>query len=154
MLDFASYPISKILVYMLKLYMHISKNKKLIIKAFEPDHIATPYPSYILHNELSEFEPDIVFVAYGSPKQEEWINQNMHRYPPIKLMMGVGGALDFIAGNTARAPLRLQNHALEWFWRLYKRPSRLVRVLRAVLVFPVFILLSRLKKHYADKFRK
>lgn len=130
------------------------KYPRLQINAFVPDHIATPFSAYELNNEIVQFEPDIFLVAYGSPKQEEWINQNMHRYRSIRLMMGVGGSLDFIAGNTARAPLRLQNHALEWFWRLYKRPSRLIRVVRAVLVFPVFILLSRLKKHYADKFRQ
>jgi len=122
------------------------------IKGFVPDHVATPYSSYVLHDEISNFKPAIVFVAYGSPKQEEWINQNMHRYPSIQLAMGVGGALDFIAGNASRAPLRLQNHALEWFWRLYQRPSRLIRVLRAVILFPIIILLSRIKKHYAKKF--
>lgn len=130
------------------------EHKNLDIRAYRPDHIATPYSSYTLHNEISEFKPDLVFIAYGSPRQEEWIGQNMHRYPSIKLAMGVGGTLDFISGNTVRAPLRLQNHALEWFWRLYQRPSRLVRALRAVAVFPLFILVSRLKRHYAGKFRK
>lgn len=124
------------------------------IMAYGPDHMSTPYSPYSLHNELEKFKPSVVFVAYGSPKQEEWIGQNMHRYPSIKLAMGVGGALDFIAGNAARAPLRLQNHALEWFWRLYQRPSRLIRVLRAIIVFPIIILISQLKRNYARKFRK
>lgn len=125
--------------------------KNLDIQAYGPNHIATPYVSYSLHNEIENFQPDIIFVAYGSPKQEEWINQNMHRYPSIMLAMGVGGALDFVAGNTVRAPLRLQNHALEWIWRLYQRPTRLIRVFRAIIVFPVIILISQLKKFYARK---
>ncbi|MDO8511754.1 MAG: WecB/TagA/CpsF family glycosyltransferase [bacterium] len=125
--------------------------QNLNIQAFGLNHVATPYSVYSLHNEIENFQPDIIFVAYGSPKQEEWINQNMHRYSSIGLAMGVGGALDFIAGNTVRAPLRLQNHALEWFWRLYQRPSRFIRVFRAIIVFPVIILISQLKKFYARK---
>lgn len=121
--------------------------KGLNIDAFAPNHVATPYSCYELHNELEAKRPAIVFVAYGSPKQEEWICQNLHRYPSIILVIGVGGALDFIAGNISRAPLRLQYHALEWIWRLYQRPTRFLRVLRAIAVFPTFILLSRLKRY-------
>ena len=118
------------------------------IAAFEPDHEATPYATYELNNEIEDYSPDIVFVAYGTPKQEEWINQNLSRFKSIKIAMGVGGALDFIAGNTSRAPLRLQNHGLEWFWRFTQRPTRIFRVLRAIVEFPIFILLSRLKRLY------
>lgn len=116
------------------------------IEAFTQEHVATPNSCFALQNELEKFRPAIVFVAYGSPKQEEWIFHNLHQYSSVLLAMGVGGAFDFIAGNTKRAPLRLQNHALEWIWRLYQRPARLIRVLRAVVIFPLIILLSRLKK--------
>jgi N-acetylglucosaminyldiphosphoundecaprenol N-acetyl-beta-D-mannosaminyltransferase len=132
----------------------ISRYKKINIWAYGPDHTATPYSPQILHNEIIEIRPEIIFVAYGSPKQEEWINQNMHRYPFVRFAMGVGGTLDFIAGNAVRAPLRLQKHALEWFWRLYQRPSRIIRVFRATMVFPSIILISQLNKFYARKFRK
>ena len=120
------------------------------IMAFKSNHVATPYSSYELHNELESYRPDIVFVAYGSPKQEEWIGQNLGRYKFIKVAMGVGGTLDFIAGNTVRASLRLQGHGLEWFWRLYHRPTRILRVFRSTVIFPTIILLSRLKSIYAN----
>jgi len=117
------------------------------ITAFQPDHVATPYLSYELHNELERYKPDILLIAYGSPKQEEWIIQNLRRYRFIKMAMGVGGTLDFIAGNTVRASLRLQSHGLEWFWRFYHRPTRVLRVFRSTVIFPTIILLSRLKKY-------
>jgi len=122
----------------------------LSIKAFRPDHIATPYSPYELHNELESYQPDIVLVAYGSPKQEEWIGQNLKRYKFIKIAMGVGGTLDFIAGNAVRASLRLQSHGLEWFWRLCHRPTRILRVFRSTVIFPTIILLSRFKRIYAN----
>lgn len=127
----------------------MERHKMVKIKAFLSDHIATPFSSYEMHNEINNYQPEIIFVAYGSPKQEEWIRQNTNRYSSVLLMMGVGGALDFIAGNTSRAPLRFQNHALEWSWRLVQRPTRFMRVLRSIIIFPVIILFSRIKSSYA-----
>lgn len=109
------------------------------IHAFNPDHLAVPYPYYDLHNDILNKKPDLVFVGYGSSKQEDWIHQNLRRFPSIKIAMGVGGAFDFIAGRFKRAPLCMQHHALEWLWRLLQNPRRLIRSLRAVIVFPLAI---------------
>src|SRR5579862_822466 len=46
---------------------------------------------------------DILFVAYGVPKQEEWIYENLPRLP-IKAAVGVGGAFDYLSGTVHRAP--------------------------------------------------
>ena len=47
--------------------------------------------------------PDVLFVAYGAPKQDLWIAK--HRAAPgVPVMMGVGGSLDFIVGVQKRAP--------------------------------------------------
>lgn len=121
---------------------------KLIISAYQPDHVATKEVSPKLHDELETFRPDIVIVAYGAPRQEEWIEYNLSRYDFIKIAIGVGGALDFIVGNTSRASLRLRNYGLEWFWRLLNQPWRFVRVLRSTVQFPIMILISRLKNTY------
>lgn len=66
---------------------------------------------------------DILFVALGSPKQEEWLL----RYAPqlkISLCQGIGGTLDTIAGTVRRAPVFFQKLNLEWFYRLVRQPSR------------------------------
>jgi N-acetylglucosaminyldiphosphoundecaprenol N-acetyl-beta-D-mannosaminyltransferase len=73
--------------------------------------------------------PDILFVAYGSPAQEKWLARNLPRLR-VKVAMGVGGAFDFVAGITPRAPLWMRRAGLEWLHRLIKQPWRWRRMLR------------------------
>lgn len=80
-------------------------------------------------------EPDILFVAYGSPAQEQWIHRNLSKLTSTKVAIGVGGAIDFAAGKARRAPALLQKLGLEWFWRLLRQPSRFRRIWRATFVF-------------------
>ncbi|MCL4366523.1 WecB/TagA/CpsF family glycosyltransferase, partial [Patescibacteria group bacterium] len=47
---------------------------------------------------------DILFVAFGHIKQEKWIANNLEKIP-VKLAIGVGGALDYLSGDVPRAPL-------------------------------------------------
>ena len=90
--------------------------------------------------KINEAKPDILFVAMGSPRQEEWIEANRDKLYP-SLYQGVGGSFDVLAGNVKRAPSFFQKTGLEWFYRLAKEPSRLKRQ----LVLPVF-LMETLKK--------
>ncbi|MAU13102.1 MAG: hypothetical protein CL607_25010 [Anaerolineaceae bacterium] len=83
---------------------------------------------------------DILLVAYGAPKQDKWIARNLHRLD-VKMAMGVGGALDFIAGIIPRAPEQMRDLGLEWLYRLYKQPWRIRRMLR----LPAFVLLFVLR---------
>lgn len=90
--------------------------------------------------KINEAKPDILFVAMGSPRQEEWIEANRDKLYP-SLYQGVGGSFDVLAGNVKRAPEFFQKTGLEWFYRLAKEPSRLKRQ----LALPVF-LIETLKK--------
>lgn len=117
-----------------------NKIPKLVISGYKQDHIATPYPSYDLHITIEQLKPDVIFVGYGSPQQEEWIHQNLHRFPFVRIAMGVGGGLDFLAGNAPRAPIRYQAHGIEWFWRVIHQPNRIFRILHAILYFPFLVL--------------
>ena len=42
------------------------------------------------------------------------------------LMVGVGAAFDYEAGNIRRAPLWMQKCSLEWLYRLMQDPRRLL----------------------------
>ncbi|HYM65120.1 MAG TPA: WecB/TagA/CpsF family glycosyltransferase [Candidatus Sulfotelmatobacter sp.] len=75
---------------------------------------------------LKEKKTDILFVAFGSPKQEIWINDNLKKLP-VKVAIGVGGAFDFISGNVPRAPKVLRDFGLEWLFRLILQPWRIKR---------------------------
>jgi N-acetylglucosaminyldiphosphoundecaprenol N-acetyl-beta-D-mannosaminyltransferase len=74
---------------------------------------------------------DILFVAYGFPKQEEWIYDNLDKLP-VKAAMGVGGAFDYISGSVPRAPRLLRSVGLEWLFRLIMQPWRLKRQLALI----------------------
>jgi N-acetylglucosaminyldiphosphoundecaprenol N-acetyl-beta-D-mannosaminyltransferase len=87
----------------------------------------------ILVNQISELKPDVLIVALGAPRQELWIDTNRERIQ-AKMVMGVGGSLDVIAGKVKRAPLLWQKLNLEWLYRLLSQPSRW----RRQLVLPQF----------------
>lgn len=72
--------------------------------------------------------PDMLFVAYGAPRQDLWIHRNLHRLH-VPVCMGIGGSLDFIAGVAPRAPLWMRRLGLEWLYRLVRQPWRWRRML-------------------------
>jgi N-acetylglucosaminyldiphosphoundecaprenol N-acetyl-beta-D-mannosaminyltransferase len=82
--------------------------------------------------------PDILFVAYGMPHQELWISRNLGRLvPTIKVVMGVGGAFDYLAGEARLPPEWIARAGLEWLWRLAHERWRW----RRQLALPLFLLL-------------
>ena len=78
---------------------------------------------------------DVLFVAYGAPRQDKWIARNLPRLK-VKVAMGVGGAIDFVAGVQRRAPVGWQRLGLEWLYRLLREPWRWRRMQR----LPRFVL--------------
>ncbi len=97
-------------------------------------------------SELRSAAPQVVYVALGHPKQEEWIDKYQFALPSARLFLGCGGSLEFIAGVAQRAPRSMQRAGLEWLWRLMKEPKRLKRILNAVIVFPLTVLYVSLRK--------
>lgn len=86
---------------------------------------------------------DILFVAFGFPKQEEWIAQNLADLP-VRYAMVVGGAFDYLSGSVPRAPKILRNAGLEWLFRLVMQPWRWKRQLR-LLEFVLLVLKEKVK---------
>lgn len=83
---------------------------------------------------------DVLFAAFGHPRQEKLLWRLKGRY---RVGMGVGGAFDYIAGAAFRPPKLLQTIGLEWLWRLIFQPWRLGRIFKATIVFPLYLLLKR-----------
>ncbi|MDJ0753751.1 MAG: WecB/TagA/CpsF family glycosyltransferase [Ardenticatenaceae bacterium] len=88
-----------------------------------------PREDQALVERINQSEADMLFVAYGAPRQDKWINRNRNRLTTIHLAIGVGGSLDFITGRSVRAPRWIQNLGLEWLHRLFKEPWRWRRML-------------------------
>jgi N-acetylglucosaminyldiphosphoundecaprenol N-acetyl-beta-D-mannosaminyltransferase len=79
-----------------------------------------------IHHLIAEAAPDLLFVAFGAPKQEIWMHQNCPALP-IGAALSVGAALDTQAGLRRRAPRWTHNLGVEWLYRLAKEPRRLWR---------------------------
>lgn len=87
-----------------------------------------------LISQINNAKPDILFVALGAPKQEIWIHNNKELLRP-KVLIGVGGALDYMSGRSPRAPKFIRSIGLEWLFRLTLNPSRIKRIYNATVVF-------------------
>lgn len=84
---------------------------------------------------------DVLFIAYGHPKQEKWLSRNLEKLP-VRFALGVGGSLDVLSGHKRAVPSLLKRLGLDWFWRLVNDPGRLPRIYRAVVVFPLRVFIS------------
>jgi N-acetylglucosaminyldiphosphoundecaprenol N-acetyl-beta-D-mannosaminyltransferase len=79
-----------------------------------------------LAEQLQQCQPDLVFVALGSPKTERLIAP-LCLLLPHAWWLGVGISFSFVCGRVARAPVWMQNSGLEWLHRLWQEPHRLAR---------------------------
>jgi N-acetylglucosaminyldiphosphoundecaprenol N-acetyl-beta-D-mannosaminyltransferase len=70
--------------------------------------------------------PDILLVAFGNPKQEKWLAMHRDRLA-VPACIGIGGTLDFIAGEVPRAPVWMRGAGLEWLYRCLQEPLRLTK---------------------------
>ncbi|OGH33476.1 MAG: hypothetical protein A3J69_00010 [Candidatus Levybacteria bacterium RIFCSPHIGHO2_02_FULL_42_12] len=101
------------------------------------------YNTYNGYKNYKDYKKiDILFVAFGSPKQEEWITKNLETLP-VHVVMGVGGAFDFVSGAVSRAPVWIRKIGLEWLFRLAVEPWRIKRQL-ALIEFILLVLKEKL----------
>jgi N-acetylglucosaminyldiphosphoundecaprenol N-acetyl-beta-D-mannosaminyltransferase len=78
----------------------------------------------------------LLFVGLGCPKQEIWMAAQRDRVQAV--MLGVGAAFDYHAGVLPRAPQSWQRWGLEWLYRLWREPSRLMK--RYLITNSLFLL--------------
>ena len=90
-----------------------------------------------LISEIRKSGASIVFVGLGCPRQEVWAYEfrDLLSIP----ILAVGAAFPFIGGVLPQAPRFMQDHGLEWFFRLWTEPKRLWR--RYLTLNPAFLLL-------------
>ncbi len=79
-----------------------------------------------LESLLTGWQPQIVFIGLGSPKQEKLIAR-LRALAPRAWYLGVGVSFSFVAGDVKRAPGWMQRSGLEWVHRLVQEPGRLAR---------------------------
>lgn len=108
-------------------------------------HAGSPHPKDEpeIIERVRAAAPDVLLVAYGVPAEEKWIARNAQRLG-VPVMIGVGGAFDFVAGVTRRAPPWMRRAGLEWLHRLVQQPWRWRRQL-ALPRFALLVLRQRLR---------
>lgn len=87
--------------------------------------------------EIRAAAPDVLFVAFGIPKQEKFIDRNKAAMG-VPVCIGIGGSFDVHSGRVRRAPVWMQQAGFEWLFRLIQNPSKLSKVMK----LPRFVLLA------------
>jgi N-acetylglucosaminyldiphosphoundecaprenol N-acetyl-beta-D-mannosaminyltransferase len=87
----------------------------------------------------------VLFVALGSPRQEQWMAAHGDQLTSVKICQGIGGTLDTIVGNVKRAPQLWCRWHLEWFYRLLKEPKR-IRRQKVLPLFALAVLQARISR--------
>lgn len=106
--------------------------------------------------KINDFKPNILFVALGAPKQEQFIYNFLltTHYSLQTIAIGIGGTIDYWANPKLRAPKIVRHIGFEWLWRLVLQPWRFSRIFKAVIVFPLtclwewFLVKWKREKHW------
>jgi N-acetylglucosaminyldiphosphoundecaprenol N-acetyl-beta-D-mannosaminyltransferase len=111
----------------------------------------SPQDDQPLQSLIRESAARIILVAYGPPKQDQWIGRNLASLPTGVVAVGVGGTFDYLAGAASieggrpakQPPTWVRQRGFEWLWRLLTQPSRWRRILTAVPVYVGLVVRSR-----------
>ena len=84
---------------------------------------------------INQFKPDVLYIGFGMPLQEQWIVENCDRIN-AKVFLPLGACLDFYTDAVYRGPRWATDLGMEWLTRLLSEPQRLWK--RYVLGNPLF----------------
>jgi len=73
--------------------------------------------------QINSSGANLLFVAMGSPKQENWIQNNWQTIN-ANICMGVGGSFDIASGSLRRAPKIFRMTGTEFLYRLISEPLK------------------------------
>jgi len=102
----------------------------LVVAWHSPPRLAGPHMPAPVEREvlaaLRRHRPGALCVALGMPKQELWIDAHRRRLASlgVRVAVGVGGALDYLAGAVPAPPPWASRWGLEWLFRLLAEPRR------------------------------
>lgn len=112
------------------------------IDGYSPPYQDWPFPlttDQQILEKLEQFRPQYIFVCFGTPKQEFWLNQHKDTldHLGVKLGIGAGGTLEMVSGQIPRAPILIQKWGLEGVYRFLRQPEwfRFRRLLNSLRFF-------------------
>jgi N-acetylglucosaminyldiphosphoundecaprenol N-acetyl-beta-D-mannosaminyltransferase len=89
-----------------------------------------------LIRKIRDFQPHILMVGMGMPRQEYWVLEN-YECLSANIILQAGACMDYVAGVVPTAPRWIGRVGLEWLYRLCNEPKRLWS---RYLLEPFFIL--------------
>lgn len=107
--------------------------KDINICNFRNGYIKTEIEEQELVSDIIKQQPEVVFIAMGSPKQEQLMERLQKKHRAV--YQGLGGSFDVYTENVKRAPKWWVKNNLEWTYRLIKQPSRIKRQIHLVKFF-------------------
>lgn len=107
---------------------------------FRNGYIKTETEELALIEDIKMYNPDVIFVAMGSPKQESLMERMQESHHAV--YQGLGGSFDVYTGSVKRAPKWWVDNHLEWTYRLLSQPSRIKRQIHLVQ-FVIHLYLNR-----------
>jgi len=94
-------------------------------------------------SKINKANPDILFLAFGAPKQEKWIS-NYGKNINANITVSIGGTLDFVAGIKKFPPQLIKKMGFAWLFRIIDEPRRLwKRYLIDDMVFFYYLFLQK-----------
>jgi N-acetylglucosaminyldiphosphoundecaprenol N-acetyl-beta-D-mannosaminyltransferase len=92
---------------------------------------------------INNAKPDILWLGLGAPREQEFAVRNRDRLPNVGLIKTSGGLFDFMSGKNSRAPGWMQSAGLEWAYRIYLEPRRLLGRYLMTNPHAIYLLLTR-----------
>jgi len=109
---------------------NIRKRYNIIIDGYSPEFENYPFSDKFNNScveKISDFKPHILFVGFGAPKQEYWIDDHIEFLSKIgvKYAIGSGGTFDFVSKKIKRAPVFIQKIGMEGVFRFFQQPNKM-----------------------------
>ena len=82
--------------------------------------------SRVVIDKINGSKPDILFIGFGTPIQELWLDQYRASLD-VPVCWAVGAVVDFISETVPRGPRWMLDNNLEWLYRLLIEPRRMWR---------------------------
>jgi len=86
----------------------------------------TPEENDAVLEEIARFQPHVLMVGMGMPRQEHWVLDNLERIS-ANAILTAGACFDYVAGVIPTPPRWMGRMGLEWLYRLWSEPRRLAR---------------------------
>jgi N-acetylglucosaminyldiphosphoundecaprenol N-acetyl-beta-D-mannosaminyltransferase len=75
---------------------------------------------------INTLKPDVLFVGFGCPLQELWIQRHKAELE-VSVLYPIGATLDYLTRKVPRCPAWMGENGLEWLFRFLVEPRRMFR---------------------------